>query len=75
MRSGNNSGGVVMPNMQRELCGHVIVYPQKPEIVAKKLPPGIEDIVTPMCVLFIGSKPLTWEWLNKNAKLLTTHAD
>jgi hypothetical protein len=66
---------VMPPNMQRGLRGHVIVYPQSPEMVAKKLPPDINDIVTPVCVLFIGSQPPTPAWLNKKAKLLTVRAD
>lgn len=75
MRADEDSGDVTMPNIQRGLRGHIIIYPQKPEIVTKKLLPGIEDIVTPVYVLFIGSKPLTQEWLNKKATLLTAHAD
>jgi hypothetical protein len=67
----NTNDDIMPPNMQRGLRGHVIVYPQPPQMVAKKLPPEINDIVTPVCVLFIGSQPPTPAWLNKKAKLLT----
>ena len=75
MRTDEASDDIMPPNMQRGLCGHVIVYPQSPQTVAKKLPPEIKDIVTPMCVLFIGSQPPTQAWLNKEATLLTARAD
>lgn len=42
-------------NCQRGFCGHVIVFPQKPEVVATELPPSIEDIAISVCVIFIGS--------------------
>ncbi|KAJ7705408.1 hypothetical protein B0H17DRAFT_1126243 [Mycena rosella] len=31
------------------------------------LPPSIEDIITPICVIFVGSKPPTAEWLRTKA--------
>jgi hypothetical protein len=71
----NTNDDIMPPNMQKGLRGHVIVYPQSPEMVAKKLPPDINDIVTPVCVLFIESQPPTPAWSNKKAKLLTVRAD
>jgi hypothetical protein len=59
MRKDADDSSVGLPNMQRGMCSHVIVFPQTPEMVAKKLPPSIEDIVTPVCVLFIGLTPPT----------------
>ncbi|KLO12576.1 hypothetical protein SCHPADRAFT_915601 [Schizopora paradoxa] len=47
--------------------GHVIVYPQRPEELRRVFPPPIEDVITPMCVVFIGSSPPTREWLRTKA--------
>ena len=38
-------------NLQHALRGHVIVHPQRPDIVSEILPPSIEDIVAPICVV------------------------
>ncbi|KAJ6613653.1 hypothetical protein B0H10DRAFT_1679138, partial [Mycena sp. CBHHK59/15] len=56
---------------QRGVQGHVIVYPQQPSDIAKVLPPSIEEVVTPICVIFVSSNPPTKEWLQKKAKPLT----
>lgn len=34
------------------------------------LPPSIDEIITPICVLFVGSSPPSAEWLGDKAKLL-----
>ncbi|KAJ7908622.1 hypothetical protein B0H13DRAFT_2331271 [Mycena leptocephala] len=39
----------------------------RPSAVARSLPPSITDIITPVCVIFVGSKPPTEEWLKKKA--------
>jgi hypothetical protein len=39
--------------------GHIIIYPQRPEWIATILPPTIDDIVTPICVIFVGSSSHT----------------
>ncbi|KAJ7469830.1 hypothetical protein B0H11DRAFT_1636985, partial [Mycena galericulata] len=59
-----------IPTSQRGIRGHIIVYPQKPSAVATTLPPSLDDITTPMCVIFVGSKPPTPEWLQKKASPL-----
>ncbi|KAG2746676.1 hypothetical protein P692DRAFT_201840867 [Suillus brevipes Sb2] len=41
-----------LPHSQRGVKGHVIVYPQEASAVAKVLPPSMEEITTPICVLF-----------------------
>ncbi|KAJ7205835.1 hypothetical protein GGX14DRAFT_339718, partial [Mycena pura] len=63
-----------LANTQRGMKGHVLVYPQKPEYVAEVLPPNIEDIVSPVCVLFIGSSTPTPEWLREHATPLAVDA-
>ncbi|THU76715.1 hypothetical protein K435DRAFT_824518 [Dendrothele bispora CBS 962.96] len=59
------------PITQRGVKGHIIIYPQQPSAVAKLLPPSIEEISSPICVLFIGSQPPSQEWLRTKAKPLT----
>ncbi|KAH9852985.1 hypothetical protein C2E23DRAFT_918336, partial [Lenzites betulinus] len=58
------------PNQQRGFKGHIIIHPQRPEGLDAMLPPTIDDIVTPICVIFVGAKPPTTEWLKKKAKPL-----
>ncbi|KAJ7438277.1 hypothetical protein B0H11DRAFT_2358704, partial [Mycena galericulata] len=59
-----------LPTSQRGVRGHIIVYPQRPSAVATSLPPSLDDITTPICVIFVGSKPPTSEWLQKKASPL-----
>jgi hypothetical protein len=66
---------VVAPNLQRGLRGYIIIYPQQPDRIAVKLPPSTEDVVSTVCVLFIGSSHPIQEWLDKHAKLLAVRAD
>jgi hypothetical protein len=44
-----------IPTTQRGVHGHIIIYPQKLTAIAKTLPPPISDIITPICVIFVGS--------------------
>ena len=64
------NSAVVMPETQRGLHGHIIIYPQHPSEIAKILPPSINDLLTPICVLFVGSNSPTLEWLREKAKPL-----
>ncbi|KAJ7130755.1 hypothetical protein C8R43DRAFT_896083, partial [Mycena crocata] len=59
-----------IPIRQRGVRGHIIVYPQRPSSIAASLPPSLEDITTPICVIFVGSHPPTEEWLRTKAKPL-----
>ncbi|KAF8234474.1 hypothetical protein L208DRAFT_1261635, partial [Tricholoma matsutake] len=72
---GDILNGSELPNLQRGVKGHVIIYPQKANVIAKKLPSSIEDIVMPICVLFVGSTVPSKEWLQKKAKLLAICGD
>ncbi|KAJ3935926.1 MAG: hypothetical protein NXY57DRAFT_1046398 [Lentinula lateritia] len=56
---------------QRGLKGNIIVYPQKPTALAKVLPPSLEDLTAPICVIFVGSSRPSQEWLRNKAKPLT----
>ncbi|KAJ7475571.1 hypothetical protein B0H11DRAFT_1646874, partial [Mycena galericulata] len=68
-------GDYSTPITQRGVRGHVIVYPQKPSAIAKVLPPSIDEVITPICVIFVGSSPPTSEWLQKKAKPLTVRKE
>ncbi|KAF8999407.1 hypothetical protein BDQ17DRAFT_1500299 [Cyathus striatus] len=59
-----------IPTIQRGIKGHVIVYPQNPSKLESILPPAMEDVITPICVLFVGSSPPSREWLCAKAKPL-----
>ncbi|KAF7314095.1 ATP-dependent DNA helicase [Mycena chlorophos] len=63
-----------LPTTQRGMKGHVIVYPQHPSRVDASLPPSIEEITAPVCVLFVGASKPTPEWLSKHAKPLAVNA-
>ncbi|KAJ7715812.1 hypothetical protein B0H16DRAFT_1667037 [Mycena metata] len=52
---------------QRGVKGHIIVYPQRPSSIAQSLPPSLDDIITPICVVFVGSSPPSEEWLRTKA--------
>jgi hypothetical protein len=65
---------LVLQNTQHGIKGHIIIYPQQPSKLAAILPPAIEDIISPVCVLFVGSSPPTPEWLHDHAKLLAVSA-
>ncbi|KAF9025696.1 hypothetical protein BDP27DRAFT_1169195, partial [Rhodocollybia butyracea] len=60
-----------LPNCQRGLKGHIIVFPQRPSAIAKLLPPSLEELQAPICVIFVGSQPPTKEWMQKYAKPLS----
>lgn len=57
-------------NRQRGFRGHIIVYPQAVENLDSVLPPPIKEALTPICVVFVGSKRPTKEWLKEKAKPL-----
>ncbi|KAF8994110.1 hypothetical protein BDQ17DRAFT_1392458 [Cyathus striatus] len=54
------------PTVQKGLKGYVIIYPQLLNI----LPPTIDDIITHICVIFIGSSVPSQDWLQNKAKPL-----
>ncbi len=60
-------------HVQRGMKGHVIVYPQRPSHIATSLPPDIEEITSPICVLFVGSEKPSDDWLRNHAKPLAVN--
>ena len=65
-----DSPTIVMPETQQGVHGHIIIYPQRPSEIAKVLPPSINDLLTPICVLFVGANTPSLEWLREKAKPL-----
>ncbi|THU91934.1 hypothetical protein K435DRAFT_820621 [Dendrothele bispora CBS 962.96] len=59
----NNSSAV----LQRGVKGHIIIYPQNPTSVLDLLPPPVEDLCTGICVIFVGSRPPSQDWLKEKA--------
>lgn len=66
-------GAVV--NAQCVLRGHIIVFPQQPEYVMDLLPPPLEDIAAYICILFVGSRPPSQEWMHMHARPLLVHKE
>ena len=60
---------------QRAYRGHAIFHQQDTTKVETLLPPSIEDILTPICVLFIGSTRPSFKWIREHAKPLVVRAD
>ena len=58
---------VSLPSSQRGFKGHVIIYPQKVDELSNVLPPPIDDVVHPICVMFIGPLPPSQSWLKDKA--------
>lgn len=63
-------GKILMPNSQRGLRGHVIIFPQRPEQALTVLPPSVADILSYICVVFIGSTRPSDQWILSKAKPL-----
>ena len=66
---------IELPTVQRGVKGHIIVFPQHPEKISNIMPPAVDDIVTPICILFCGSTPPTSKWLKENARPLVVHCE
>ncbi|KAF8310444.1 hypothetical protein F5887DRAFT_910819 [Amanita rubescens] len=62
-------------NAQRAYRGHTIFHQQDVSQFATMLPPSIEDILAPICVLFIGSRKPSLEWIRQHAKPLVVRAN
>jgi len=66
---------LALPHSQRGMHGHIIIYPQQTSAIAKVLPPSLEDVCTPICVIFVGSSPPSKEWLRTKAKPLAVRRE
>ncbi|KAF8324603.1 uncharacterized protein EI90DRAFT_2833454, partial [Cantharellus anzutake] len=69
-----HSVGLAAPSFngtaQCALKGHIIIFPMNPEALAQFLPPALEEVITPLCIIFVGPSPPSKEWLLKNARPL-----
>ncbi|KIL63480.1 hypothetical protein M378DRAFT_79706, partial [Amanita muscaria Koide BX008] len=63
------------PHVQRGFHGNIIIYPQHPQRIATILPPSVEEITSPICVIFVGSSPPSYEWLRDKAKPLAVRGN
>ncbi|KAF8240330.1 hypothetical protein L208DRAFT_1233559 [Tricholoma matsutake] len=59
------------PQNQRGIYGNIIIYPQSAQKIATMLPPSIEEITLPICIIFVGSSPPSAQWLHEKTKPLT----
>ncbi|KAJ6555900.1 hypothetical protein B0H19DRAFT_1292726 [Mycena capillaripes] len=50
---------LILASTQRGIKGHIIIYPQQASKIADILPPSVEEITSPVCVLFVGASPPT----------------
>ncbi|KAJ3817600.1 hypothetical protein F5880DRAFT_1437973, partial [Lentinula raphanica] len=55
---------------QRGFKGNIIIYPQQVSDIASVLPPDLNELAAPICVVFVGSHPPSREWLRTKAKPL-----
>ena len=66
---------VSLPSSQRGFKGHVIIYPQKVEDLSNVLPPPVDDVVHPICIMFIGPRSPSQSWLKDKAYPLTVRRE
>lgn len=55
--------GDALTNSQQEMKSHVMVFPQRPEQLEMLLPPSLNDLSTAICVIFIGLRPPSTDYL------------
>jgi hypothetical protein len=63
------------PASQRGLKGHTIIYPQQPDKLMDVLPPPVDETLSFICVIFVGSSKVTKEWLRERAKPLVVRRE
>lgn len=59
-----------LPTDQHNLKGYIVIFPSHPENLGQILPPPLSKVITPICVIFVGSCKPTKEWLLEKAKPL-----
>ena len=58
---------VSLPSSQRGIKGNIIVYPQRIGELTNVLPAPVDDVVHPICVMFVGSSLPSRSWLKDKA--------
>jgi hypothetical protein len=66
---------IELPTVQRGIKGHIIIFPQHPDKISNIMPPTVNDVVTPICILFCRSTPPTPKWLKENARPLIVRCE
>ncbi|EKM80526.1 hypothetical protein AGABI1DRAFT_39015, partial [Agaricus bisporus var. burnettii JB137-S8] len=61
--------------LQRGFKGHIVVFPQNVSSLVTLLPPSVEDIITSICIIFVGSSKPSSAWLRQNAKPLVVRKE
>ena len=63
----DHRSNVSLPSSQRGIKGNIIVYPQRVGALANVLPPPVDDVIHPICVLFVGQTLPSQSWLKDKA--------
>jgi len=63
------------PTSQRALKGHTIIFPQQPDKLTDVLPPPLDETLSFICVIFVGSSKPSKEWLRDKAKPLVVRRE
>jgi hypothetical protein len=58
---------ILLPMPNASTKGHVNIYPQRPYAISDILPPPLDEVSTPICVVFVGSSAPSDEWLRTKA--------
>lgn len=58
------------PAAQRGIRGHAMIFPQRPEKLTAVLPPTVDEVMTYICVVFVGSSRPSEQWIRDKAKPL-----
>ena len=58
---------ISLPSSQRGIKGNIIVYPQRIGELTNVLPAPVDDVVHPICVMFVGSVLPSQSWLKDKA--------
>ena len=64
-----------LPSSQRGIKGNIIVYPQRVGELANLLPLPVDDVIHPICVLFVGQTLPSRSWLKDRAYLLVVRRE
>jgi len=63
----DNRGNVALPSSQRGIKGNIVVYPQRIGELTNVLPAPVDEVVHPICVMFVGPTLPSRSWLKDKA--------
>ena len=58
---------VSLPSSQRGIKGNIIIYPQRVDKLGSKMPPPVDGIILPICVVFVGQTLPSKTWIRDKA--------